>query len=186
MTSVSEVTAASKFLSYVLRHNPAAIEVELDANGWIDLGTLLDAAAAHGHAISPEVLQHILTAPGKRRFQTDGVRIRAAHGHSIPVDLQLEPRQPPDQLYHGTIARYLPDIRAEGLKPGNRTHVHLADDPTTAAQTAARRGKPVILVIDAATAHQHGHQFYRAANGTWLTTHLPTEWITEPDEHNNP
>lgn len=185
MTTDSGVTAASRFLSYVLRHNPAAIGVELDASGWIGIGTLLDAAAAHGHPISPEVLQQILTAPGKRRFQTDGARIRAAHGHSIRVDLQLEPRQPPDRLYHGTIARYLPSIRAAGLKPGNRTHVHLAADPDTATQTAARRGKPVILIIDAAAAHQHGHQFYRAANGTWLTTHLPAQWIIEPDEHND-
>lgn len=185
MTSDQDSTATSRFLSYVLRHNPAAIGAELDASGWITIGTLLDAAAAHGHPISPDTLQRILTAPGKRRFQTDGTRIRAAHGHSIPVDLQLESRQPPDRLYHGTVARHLPSIRAEGLKPGNRTHVHLAADPATAAQTAARRGEPVILIIDAAAAHRHGHQFYRAANGTWLTTHLPTRWITEQDEPNN-
>jgi putative RNA 2'-phosphotransferase len=185
MTSDRDLTAASRFLSYILRHNPAAIGVRLDANGWTRIGTLLDAAAAHGHLISPEMLQQILIAPGKRRFQTDGGRIRAAHGHTIPVDLQLEACQPPDQLYHGTIARYLPDIRAEGLKPGHRTHVHLAADPATAAHTAARRGEPVILVIDAATAHQHGHQFYRAANGTWLTTHLPAQWITERAEQND-
>lgn len=185
MTSGRDLTAASKFLSYVLRHNPAAIGVKLDDNGWISIDALLDATAAHGHPISRDRLAQILTAPGKRRFQTDGGRIRAAHGHSIPVDLQLEPCQPPDQLYHGTIARFLPGIRAEGLKPGNRTHVHLAADPAAAAQTAARRGKPVILVIDAAAAHQHGHQFYRAANGTWLTIHLPAQWITERLEHND-
>jgi putative RNA 2'-phosphotransferase len=186
MTRGSEQTAASKFLSYVLRHNPAAIGVGLDPNGWIAISTLLDASAAHGRPISPEALRQILTGPGRQRFQTDGTRIRAAHGHTIPVDLQLQPRQPPDRLYHGTIARYLPGIRAEGLKPGNRTHVHLAADPATAVQTAARRGKPVILIIDAAAAHQHGHHFYQAANGTWLTTHLPAQWITESDEHNDP
>lgn len=159
MTSDRDLTAASRFLSYVLRHNPAAAGVRLDANGWIGISALLDAAAVHGHPISPQMLEQILTAPGKSRFQTDGGRIRAAHGHTIPVDLRLEPCQPPDQLYHGTIARYLPGIRAEGLKPGNRTHVHLTADPATAAQTAARRrGKPVILIVDAAAAHRHGHE----------------------------
>lgn len=41
-----DLTAASKFLSYVLRHNPAAIGAELDENGWITIETLL-AAALH-------------------------------------------------------------------------------------------------------------------------------------------
>jgi putative RNA 2'-phosphotransferase len=75
---------------------------------------------------------------------------------------------------------------AEGLKPGKRTHVHLSADPATATQTAARRGRPVILTIDAAAAHRHGHQFYRAANGTWLTSHLPPRWIITPPASDNP
>lgn len=175
-----DLTATSKFLSYVLRHNPAAIGAELDENGWIDIETLLAAAASHDRPVSPGMLRQILNAPGKRRFETRGAQIRAAHGHSVPVDLQLAASEPPPRLYHGTVARFLPGIRAEGLKPGKRTHVHLSDDPVTAAQTAARRGRPVILTIDAAAAYQHGHEFYRAANGTWLTGHLPPRWITTP------
>ena len=84
---------------------------------------------------------------------------------------------PPDRLYHGTTARFLPRILAEGLKPGQRTHVHLSADPATAAAVGSRRGQPVILVIDAAAAHENGHQFYRAANGVWLTGQLPPRWI---------
>jgi len=162
----------------VLRHNPAAIGAELDDGGWIAIDALLAAAARHGHPISAGTLRQILDAPGKRRFQTDGARIRAAHGHSIPVDLRLVPSQPPPRLYHGTVARFLPGLLAEGLKPGNRAHVHLSADPATAAEVAARRGEPVILVIDAAAAYEHGHQFYRAASGTWLTGQLPPQWIT--------
>jgi putative RNA 2'-phosphotransferase len=180
-----DLTAASKFLSYVLRHNPAAIGAELDENGWIAIESLLAASASHGHPISPGMLRQILNAPGKRRFETRGAQIRAAHGHSIPVDLQLAASEPPPRLYHGTVARFLPGIRAEGLKPGKRTHVHLSADPATAAQTAARRGRPVILTIDAAAAYRHGHLFYRAANGTWLTSHLPPQWITTPSPGDN-
>ena len=78
------------------------------------------------------------------------------------------------------MARFLPRILAEGLTPGKRTHVHLSTDPATAASVAARRGRPVILVIDAAAMHQHGHQFYCAANGIWLTGHVPPEWNRPP------
>jgi len=43
-------------------------------------------------------------------------------------------------------------------------------------QSEARRSHPVILVIHAASVHQRGHQFYRAAHGTWLS-HVPPSRI---------
>jgi putative RNA 2'-phosphotransferase len=174
-----DLTETSKFLSYVLRHNPAAIGAELDEHGWIDIEILLVAAGTHGRVISPSVLHEIMTAPGKRRFETQGTRIRAAHGHSVSVDLQLESSEPPSRLYHGTVARFLPGIRVEGLKPGKRAHVHLSADSATAGQAASRRGSPVILTIDAAGAYKHGHLFYCAANGTWLTGYVSPAWIIE-------
>jgi putative RNA 2'-phosphotransferase len=176
----ADLTAASKFLSYVLRHNPAAIGAELDSSGWIAIDALLAAAARHGRPISADMLREILNAPGKRRFEVSGARIRAAHGHSIAVDLGLVPSQPPSTLYHGTVARFLPGIRAEGLKPGKRAHVHLSADPAAAAEVAGRRGVPVVLAIDAGAAYEHGQVFFRAANGTWLTGHLPPRWISAP------
>jgi putative RNA 2'-phosphotransferase len=100
------------------------------------------------------------------------------HGHDIDRGTLAQIlNAPPDRLYHGTTARFLPRILAEGLKPGQRTHVHLSADPATAAAVGSRRGQPVILVIDAAAAHENGHQFYRAANGVWLTGQLPPRWI---------
>lgn len=166
-------TATSRFLSYVLRHNPAAIGAELDESGWISIDALLVAAARHGREITRDTLDEIMNAPGKRRFEIRGHLIRAAQGHSIAIDLRLSPREPPAVLYHGTVARFLPRIWAQGLKPGNRTHVHLSADPATAAEVAARRGRSIVLVIDAATLHRQGQEFYRAANGVWLTSHVP-------------
>jgi putative RNA 2'-phosphotransferase len=173
----SDPTGTSRFLAYVLRHNPAAIGASLDEAGWISIDTLLAAAAEHGHRISRDALIQLTNSPGKRRFEIRKNKIRAAQGHSIPIDLQLSPCQPPARLYHGTVERYLPQIMADGLKPGQRNHVHLSPDPATAATVGARRGRPVILVIDAAGMHNQGHQFYRASNGVWLTTHVPPQWI---------
>jgi putative RNA 2'-phosphotransferase len=45
--------------------------------------------------------------------------------------------------------------------------------PTTATQVGARREAPVILTVDAAAMHAAGHAFYQAANGVWLTDHVP-------------
>ena len=64
------------------------------AGGWISVEMLLAAATRPGHDIGRGTLAQILNAPGKRRFETRGGLIRAAQGHSVPVDLQLAPRQP--------------------------------------------------------------------------------------------
>jgi putative RNA 2'-phosphotransferase len=178
--SAAEVTAASKFLAWALRHDPAAIGLTLDDGGWADAGALLAAAARHGRPLSAEALRQVVDCPGKRRFEARDGRIRAAQGHSVPVSLGLEPTAPPDALYHGTVARFLPAILAGGLKPGQRVHVHLSADPGTAAAVGARRGKPVILRVDAAGMRAAGHEFFRAANGVWLTAGVPPGFITAP------
>jgi putative RNA 2'-phosphotransferase len=108
----------------------------------------------------------------------DGL-IRAAQGHSVPVDLRLDPLPPPAVLYHGTVRRFLAAIRADGLRRGRRGHVHLSADPDTATAVGARRGHPVVLRVDAAGMHRAGHPFYRAANGVWLTDHVPPQWIDD-------
>ena len=107
----------------------------------------------------------------KQRFAFDetGDRIRANQGHSVEVDLQLEEREPPEFLYHGTVERFLPSILKEGLVRGKRHHVHLSKDVETARKVGARRGKPVILTADAGRMHKEGHTILLSANGVWLT-----------------
>lgn len=95
-------TSASKFLSFVLRHEPGAIGVELDAHGWIAIDPLLAACAAHGRPMTREVLEELVATSPKQRFaiSDDGTRIRASQGHSIEVDLAYEPAVPPETLFY--------------------------------------------------------------------------------------
>jgi len=169
----------SKFLSLVLRHDPARIGLQLDEAGWADVEALIAAAAAHGVPLTRGELRALVAASEKQRFalSADGARIRASQGHSVEVDLQLPPREPPERLYHGTIEAALPGIREHGLLRGERRHVHLSSDVPTAAKVGRRRGAPVILTIRAADMHAAGHAFYRADNGVWLTEHVPACFI---------
>jgi putative RNA 2'-phosphotransferase len=176
-----ELVRASRFLSYVLRHRPDAIGLELAEGGWVDIDTLLDALARHGRPLSRATLDRIAAGTPKRRLEVDGPRVRAAQGHTVPVDLGLPSAAPPATLYHGTVERFLASIRADGLAPRGRTHVHLSADRATATAVGSRRGRPVILTVDAAGMHGAGHEFYRAANGVWLTARVPPQWIsTDP------
>jgi putative RNA 2'-phosphotransferase len=188
LTSFVVSVRTSKFLSLVLRHDPGRIGVALDDAGWTEVARLLAACAAHGVSITRDELAAIVASSDKQRFalSSDGERIRANQGHSVEVDLQLPPAQPPAMLFHGTVERALASIRNGGLVRGKRHHVHLSPDVETATKVGARRGKPVILTIRAGDMAAAGHVFYRSANGVWLVEHVPPEFIGTDVENDRP
>jgi len=173
------VTRDSRFLSRILRHAPEDAGITLDSAGWADVGALLRGMKAAGRAISRSELEEIVGTNDKRRFtlSADGRRIRAAQGHSVPVDLGLEPVVPPETLFHGTATSSLDGIFARGIEPRSRRQVHLSPDSATALAVGRRHGKPVVLRIMAIDMHRAGHVFFRADNGVWLTDHVPVDFL---------
>lgn len=167
----------SKYLSKHLRHQPERIGLVLDEAGWVEIDELIAACAAHNFRFTRAELDHVVAANDKKRFAVDGTRIRASQGHSIEVDLGLPPATPPPYLYHGTVDRFLDAIRTEGLRPMNRHAVHLSPDRETATRVGARRGRPVVLPVDAAAMHRDGHTFHVSANGVWLTEAVPPRYL---------
>jgi putative RNA 2'-phosphotransferase len=146
----------------------------------VPIDDLLAASEKNGFSITYDELVECVETNDKRRFSFDetGDLIRANQGHSAPVDLQLEERDPPEVLYHGTVERFLPAIEAEGLDKRSRHHVHLSKDVETAAKVGARRGGPVILKVDAGRMHRDGHKFFVSANGVWLTDSVPFGYLS--------
>ncbi|MFJ2824899.1 RNA 2'-phosphotransferase [Streptomyces toxytricini] len=173
----------SKYMSKHLRHQPERIGLRLDAQGWVEIDDLLAAAAAHGFPVTRAELDHVVAANDKQRFAVDGTRIRANQGHTVPVDLALPEAEPPAHLYHGTVAAALDAIRAEGLRPMARHHVHLSPDRETATRVGARRGRPVVIGVDAAAMRATGHVFRISANGVWLVDAVPPQFLRLPGPH---
>jgi putative RNA 2'-phosphotransferase len=169
----------SKFLSLILRHNPDMIGLPLDENGWADVEDLLARSARHGNIFSREELEEVIATNDKQRFSfsEDKIRVRANQGHSIEVELQLEEKIPPVVLYHGTVEKFLSNIREEGLRKMTRHHVHLSKDRETAEKVGERRGSAIILTIRSEEMSRDGLVFYVSANGVWLTEHVPTKYI---------
>lgn len=174
-------TRLSKFLSQHLRHQPAAIGLTLQEGGWVKVADLLAACAAHGHPLTRDELEDLVEDNDKQRFAFDetGQRLRAQQGHSVAVDLQLTPAEPPAVLYHGTAPTALPAIRRAGLQKMSRHHVHLTTDEATARRVGQRRGRPVLLAIEAAALHAAGGVFYKSGNGVWLVEHVPPAYLRE-------
>ncbi|MFZ1106131.1 MAG: RNA 2'-phosphotransferase, partial [Hyphomicrobiaceae bacterium] len=145
-----------------------------------DVDELLAKATNAGRHIDLDTLRAVVAESDKQRFtlSEDGRRIRAAQGHSVAVDLDLAPSEPPPLLYHGTAAHNLDTIIAEGLKSGRRLQVHLSLDPETARKVGARHGNPAVLTVDAAAMHRDGHQLFQAENGVWLTDSVPARYLS--------
>lgn len=177
----SEARQISKFLSYVLRHRPDSIGLRLDPEGWAGVDELVEKtnARAEGITLNRERLREVVETNDKRRFTLsgDGARIRAAQGHSVQVNLDLQPAEPPEHLFHGTATRFLESILREGLLPQQRRYVHLSKDRATAVEVGRRYGKPVVLTVDARAMHERGFLFYLAENGVWLTDSVPPDFL---------
>jgi len=171
----------SKFLSKHLRHEPERIGLTLAPGGWVRVDDLLAACANHRFPITREELATVVATNDKQRFSFDstGTHIRANQGHSVEVDLQLEPVDPPDVLYHGTGHQAVESIMLDGLKKMARHHVHLSADPETARKVGSRHGRPVVFTVDAAAMRKAGYIFYRSANGVWLVDHVPPEYLRQ-------
>lgn len=182
---MSELTQISKFLSYILRHEPEVLGLELGPGGWVELEALLEGARRNGRELSREQIERVIEQSDKNRFSiaADGDRIRANYGHSVEVELGRAPCEPPETLCHGTARRSLASIRAEGLRSMGRQWVHLNEDDAEgrqrARQVGARHGSPVLLRV--VTSRVDGG-FYRSEGGIWLVDSVPPEALERLQE----
>lgn len=171
----------SKYLSYILRHNPDAVGVDIDEHGWVDVEDLIIGVRKYKYpSFNMEMLRDIVNTDEKQRysFGEDGYKIRANQGHSINVDVELERVTPPDVLYHGTAAKYEESIDRTGLVPKSRLYVHLSEDIPTALNVGLRHGWNIVLYeIESGKMAADGYEFYLSKNGVWLTKCVPAKYL---------
>jgi len=179
---MSSKNSTSKFISLILRHKPEAIGISLDEHGWADVSGLIDGInAAGGYAIDMDLLEDIVRTDEKGRysFNDDHTLIRANQGHSIPVDVELEEKTPPDVLWHGTGEKYVESIERQGLLPKSRLYVHLSSDEETARKVGSRHGRPVVYKVDCRKMAEDGYKFFLSANKVWLTKEVPPKYLAK-------
>ena len=170
----------SKFLSLVLRHQPECINITISEKGWVNVLELMNNSKTKNIYFSKDELKEIVKTNDKQRFalNEDYTQIRANQGHSLKtVDLELEATKPPEVLYHGTVDEFIDSIKNQGLQKRSRLHVHLSAEINTAVKVGSRRGKPIVLTIDADKMYKEGFEFFQSKNGVWLTNKVPFEFI---------
>ncbi|HEY9666123.1 MAG TPA: RNA 2'-phosphotransferase [Coleofasciculaceae cyanobacterium] len=177
----SRLVKISKYLSKHLRHTPERIGIALAPGGWVCVDELLAACKKHSFLINRAELDEVVAKNDKQRFSFDstGTLIRANQGHSVEIDLQLDPANPPDVLYHGTGHSAVEAILREGLRKMSRHHVHLSSDITTAKKVGARHGRPVVFQVDTAAMYEKDFTFYCSENGVWLVDRVPPEFLQQ-------
>jgi len=168
----------SKFISMILRHKPEVIGITLDEHGWANVDELVEGINKN-EAFSKATLEKIVKTDKKQRysFSQDKTLIRANQGHSIPVDVELEKKEPPKVLYHGTGVKSVKTIQEQGLLPMERLYVHLSTDVETATNVGKRHGTPVIFQVNAEQMQKDGYDFFQSVNGVWLTKEVPVKYL---------
>lgn len=177
------MTSLSVYISYLLRHQPEAIGLAMDAHGWVSVVELIEKINAAGrYHITESILDEIVRTDNKGRFRysEDGMRIKACQGHSVPcVEPELTICQPPEYLYHGTTEESWQKIQECGhISKMGRHAVHMQADEVKAWQSAKRWHRtPVVLKIDAAAMYSDGIVFGISDNGVWCAEAVPAKYI---------
>lgn len=168
----------SRWMAYVLRHNPSRYRLQPDPHGYINFEDFFLIAKRRYPDVSPEQLRELIATMNPDRFEVTTERLRARYGHSIPVVPPGPPVEPPAQLYHGLDSGRLSAVLAEGLKPMERCLLHLSITLEDALAVARRKTEqPSLVRIHAQEAHRAGIAFYREGP-LYLASHIPSALLS--------
>ncbi|MHA1298331.1 MAG: RNA 2'-phosphotransferase [Candidatus Helarchaeota archaeon] len=163
----------SKYMSYILRHNPK--QLELDEKGYTNLEDFLNLVQSRFKSYDKKEIFEI--AEENERYEIAANKIRAIYGHSIDIKYKLE-QAVIEKLYHGTTKKAADKILKEGLKPMNRQKVHLSIDVPAATRVGKRKTpNPTILIIEAGTAIKEGIVIEKASEKVYLSDFIPPKFI---------
>lgn len=168
----------SRFLSYLLRHRPKEYPIAFDRYGFAQWSELVDIVRERFPEVTDEQIYAVVGGSEKQRFELREGKVRATYGHSFPVDLGLEPVEPPLQLYYGTARDIAQSILQKGLRPRDRQYIHLSSSAAEAIAVGRRRDPaPALIIVDAMAAHVEGVRFF-ASGPLFLAENVPSKFLS--------
>ena len=168
----------SRFLSYLLRHQPKEYPLSFDREGFVSWRDVVETVQDRFQEVTEAEVRSVVERMDKKRFELKDDKVRATYGHSFPVDLGLEAIEPPAELYLGTARDLAESFLRHGLKPRDRRYVHLSASLEEALAVGKRRDpSPVVVVVDARSAHAEGVRFF-AAGPLFLAAQVPPKYLS--------
>lgn len=171
----------SKLLAFALRHRPDALDLTLDAEGWVDLDQLVERVNTRRRLPTPVTrgeVENLALGEGHNRFELRGGRIRARGGHTVagvdPVD-EVQALPTPEFLFISLAPGELEQAEGQGFLEGPagtplKLHDHeaaaLLEDPTRE-----------VVIVDAERAIRQGTVFATSGDGAHLAARVPLRFL---------
>ncbi|HLH86117.1 MAG TPA: RNA 2'-phosphotransferase [Thermoplasmataceae archaeon] len=178
-----EVEGVGRVLAGMLRHFPENYGVRLNDHGWVKIYAVVPVIRGQRRGywwLTPSHIEALVKTDPKGRYQINKYgEIRAAYGHTIPVNMDDLPTDDiPENLYYQTTREEMELIRETGISPSDKTWIHLSLTPRQAYVSGLFHiDSPAVLEIPTEPLINSGRQIYRATKDVFLVQEIPPEYI---------
>ncbi len=185
-----EIDQVGRIMAGVLRHFPDRFGLTMDGRGWVDLEDFVHALKRNRRNLSRwlrrDHIVGLVETDEKGRYQIDGGMIRATYAHSVDVLLDDLPEATSEKLYFPVSEEELDMVLETGLRPGDRSMIHLSGSPEKAYSAGrVHMPDPIILEIDVQSCSNAGNYIFRAGKSVYVTDAVEPEFLVryEDEEH---
>ncbi len=180
-----ELDRIGRTLAGVLRHFPERFGLDMDDRGWVDIEHFVHALHRKDGRLrwlKSHHIQAVIDTDPKGRYEVRNTKIRATYGHSIDLHLDLPTDDIPDELFYPATEEEWEILLETGLKPADRSMVHLSRTFRDADIAGKHRvDNPVILVVDAKKAIDDGFKVMQAGTTVFLVKDVPAEYLARAE-----
>ena len=169
----------SKLLSLILRHRPEEVGLNMDEYGYIPLDEVTEAVQQRYSEGGEEDIRRLVDDSNPKRFEIVDDYIRALYGHSFYLEIDDDPIDPPEKLFMGTTANAGRRVPEEGLRPIDRSYLHLSMTREIAESRSHEAGEPCVVEIEAKRAFEEGGIEFYARGEVVLSREIPAEFVGE-------
>ena len=160
----------------MLRHRSDEFGLNMDPYGFVPVSEVSDAVSGRYDDLGEEDVRNLVADPEQHRFEIVEDRIRALYGHSFFIEMDGEPTEPPERLYLWCSIEEARRFRDQGVKPHDRSYVHLSLSREAAEARSKRVDAPCVVEILAREANDQGVAFFLRGE-VILTTAVPADFV---------
>ncbi|MGB9712384.1 MAG: RNA 2'-phosphotransferase [Dissulfurimicrobium sp.] len=174
----NELKKLDKMLFAMLAKRPDLYGLVPDNEGWIKIKEIRSALHQEDgfSYITTQSLIQFFNIFGRKKFETDGIVVRAKDPQGLPVP---ETAVPPETLYLPAKNEVYEHVLRNGLfpSPGNRWIVLSASKELAAKIGKRKDNEPIVFEVLTSRADKSGTEFKRFGENLFLVDVVRPEWL---------